>query len=161
MNHSVKVKGSSARNPTVKLKIPGKAFLKSESRTSVTFKTWISSYSFWPKLSNNGSGWDLSKSATMKKLWKTSFDIFWYFSNRYQCWIDKVKNYNLNVTEIRDSDFKNAFPGIFNFIVGILVHFLIPKPQKMIVFQNFDFGLVYTLFRWPAFDLGETNLSKI
>ena len=27
-----------ARIPTVKLKIPGKAFLKSESRTSVTFK---------------------------------------------------------------------------------------------------------------------------
>ena len=33
----------------------------------------------------------------------------------------KVKNYNLNVTEVRDSDFKNAFPGIFNFTVGILV----------------------------------------
>ena len=32
----------------------------------------------------------------------------------------KVKNYYLNVTEIRDSDFKNAFPGIFNFTVGIL-----------------------------------------
>ena len=29
---------SSDRIPTVKLKIPGKAFLKSESRTSVTFK---------------------------------------------------------------------------------------------------------------------------
>ena len=25
-----------------------------------------------------------------------------------------------NVTEVRDSDFKNAFPGIFNFTVGIL-----------------------------------------
>ena len=35
--------------------------------------------------------------------------------------IPKVKNYNLNVTEIRDSDFKNAFRGIFNFTVGILV----------------------------------------
>ena len=32
----------------------------------------------------------------------------------------KVKNYNLNVTEVRDSDFKNAFPRIFNFTVGIL-----------------------------------------
>ena len=32
-----------------------------------------------------------------------------------------VKNYNLNVTEVRDSDFKNAFQGIFNFTVGILV----------------------------------------
>ena len=26
----------------------------------------------------------------------------------------------MNVTEGRDSDFKNAFPGIFNFTVGIL-----------------------------------------
>ena len=34
--------------------------------------------------------------------------------------IAKVKIYNLNVTEVRDSDFKNAFPGIFNFTVGIL-----------------------------------------
>ena len=41
----------------------------------------------------------------MTKMWKTL----------------KVKNYNLNVTEIRDSDFKNAFPGIFNFTVGILL----------------------------------------
>ena len=32
----------------------------------------------------------------------------------------KVKNYNLNLTEIRDSDFKNAFPGTVNFTVGIL-----------------------------------------
>ena len=29
---------------------------------------------------------------------------------------------DLNVTEILDSDFKNAFPGIFNFTVGILTH---------------------------------------
>ena len=36
----------------------------------------------------------------------------------------KVKNYNLNVTEVRDSDFKNAFPGIFNFTVGILIHII-------------------------------------
>ena len=33
----------------------------------------------------------------------------------------KVKNYNLNVTEVRDSDFKNAFSRIFNFTVGILI----------------------------------------
>ena len=26
----------------------------------------------------------------------------------------------MNVTEVRDSDFENAFPGIFNFTVGIL-----------------------------------------
>ena len=32
------VPSGDSRIPTVKLKIPGKAFLKSESRTSVTFK---------------------------------------------------------------------------------------------------------------------------
>ena len=36
-------------------------------------------------------------------------------------WIVKVKNYNLNVTEVRDSDLKNAFPVILNFTVGIVV----------------------------------------
>ena len=54
------------RIPTVKLKISGKAFFKSE---------------FWTS-----------------------------------------KNYNLNVTEVRDSGFKNDFSGIFNFTVGILSH---------------------------------------
>ena len=33
--------------------------------------------------------------------------------------------YNLNVIEVRDSDFKNAFPGIFNFNVGILFMVLV------------------------------------
>ena len=58
---------------TAKLKIPGKAFLKTESRISVTFKVTI-----------------------------------------------KVEYSILNVTEVLVSDFKNAFPGIFNFTVGIL-----------------------------------------
>ena len=44
--------------------------------------------------------------------------------NHCNWYIAKVKNYNLNVTEVRDSDFKNAFPGIFNFTVGILVKLL-------------------------------------
>ena len=43
------------------------------------------------------------------------------FSNLLKWNLSKVKNYNLNVTEVRDSDFKNAFPGIFNFTVGILI----------------------------------------
>ena len=41
--------------------------------------------------------------------------------NRCHWYIIKAKNYNLNVTKILDSDFKNALPGIFNFTVGILV----------------------------------------
>ena len=40
--------------------------------------------------------------------------------NRCNWEIAKVKNYNLNVTEVRHPDFKNIFPGIFNFTVGIL-----------------------------------------
>ena len=46
---------------------------------------------------------------------KNSFYIF------HKVKIATVKNYNLNVTEVRDSDFKNAFPGIFNYTVGILI----------------------------------------
>ena len=51
------------RIPTAKLKIPGNAFLKSESRTSVTFKLQFLTLSIyhWQLLG-------LSKSATMKKL---------------------------------------------------------------------------------------------
>ena len=40
--------------------------------------------------------------------------------NRCHWQIAKVKNYKLNVTEVRHSDFKNAFHGIFNFTVGNL-----------------------------------------
>ena len=97
-----------ARIPTVKLKIPGKAFSKSESRTSVTFKLQFVTLAIyqWQLLG-------LSKYATMKKCEK-------YKKEFCQWQIAKVKNYNLNVTEILDSDFKNPFPGIFNFTVGIL-----------------------------------------
>ena len=42
---------------------------------------------------------------------------------------------NLNVTEVRDSDFKNAFPGIFNFTVGILIILLNSK-----LFELGEFG---------------------
>ena len=35
--------------------------------------------------------------------------------------IAKVKNYNLNVTEVRYPAFPMFFPGIFNFTVGILL----------------------------------------
>ena len=53
---------SVSRIPTVKLKILGKAFLKSESRTSVTFKLKFLTLAIyrWHRLG-------LSKSATMKK----------------------------------------------------------------------------------------------
>ena len=53
--------GLSNRIPTVKLKIPGKAFLKSESRTSVTFKF------FTLELATSGSGWDLKSTLPWKK----------------------------------------------------------------------------------------------
>ena len=35
-----------------------------------------------------------------------------------------VKNYDLNVKEVRDPDFKNAFPRIFNFTAEILTSFM-------------------------------------
>ena len=47
--------------------------------------------------------------------------------------IAKVKNYNLNVTEVRDSDFKNAFSRNFQF------HRRDPTPRLILTqltFQN-------------------------
>ena len=39
------------------------------------------------------------------------------------------KHYNLNVTEVPDLDFKNAFPGIVNFTVGILGQLELSRDQ--------------------------------
>ena len=41
--------------------------------------------------------------------------------NRCHWQIAKVKNYNLNVTEVLHPTFKKSFPGIFNFTVWILL----------------------------------------
>ena len=38
----------------------------------------------------------------------------------YNWWIAEVKNYNLNVTEVRYPAFPMLFPGIFNFTVRFL-----------------------------------------
>ena len=43
-----------------------------------------------------------------------------------------VKNYNLNVTEVMVSDFKNAFPVIFNSTVGILRTGLFPNWSRKV-----------------------------
>ena len=56
-------------------------------------------------------------------------------------YVKNVKNYNLNVTEVRDSDLKNAFSGIFNFTVGILI---LTK-----ILQNFMVpNSIRNFFRW-------------
>ena len=62
-------------------------------------------------------------------------------------WInwEKYKNYNLNVTEVLDSDFKNAFPGIFNFTVGILILIL----DRRSAWQNLVW-LQYIGSRWQS-----------
>ena len=99
---SVKYHTVICRIPALKLKIPGKAFLKSESRTSVTFKLQFLTYN-------------------IKSVFHSYFLVTDLLSpNRCHWWIAKVKNYNLNITEVPDPDFKNTFPGIFNFTVGIL-----------------------------------------
>ena len=48
----------------------------------------------------------------------------------------KVKNYNFNVTEVLVSDFKNAFPGILSFTVGILVATDQWSPEVCPIFEN-------------------------
>ena len=64
---------------------------------------------------------------------KIGFFMVAYFlsSNRCHWYIFKVKNYNLNVAELRDSTLKKSFPGIFNFIVGIPVPALSWNPRFM------------------------------
>ena len=95
----------------------------------------------------------------------------------------KVKNYNLNVTVDRDSDFKNAFPGIFNFTVGILERIFwifigywslkcrfnmgdCPKPKKKLTrfglcyFYNFDAGRILIFYFNQLAGLQATVLSN-
>ena len=74
----------------------------------------------------------LSKSATLKK---------------------NVKNIKsvLNVTEVRDSDFKNAFPGIFNYTVGILSGIVLVLRGSAMV-SGPDFGHLVTV-EIPGTDL--------
>ena len=76
--------------------------------------------------------------------------------------IAMVKNYNLNVTEIRDPDFKNAFLGIFNFTVGILI-MMSPTSLSSALNQNrisfviqvvSTFGICFVL-------LGHTATTKV
>ena len=42
----------------------------------------------------------------------------------------------MNVTEVRDSDFKNVFSGIFNFTVGILIEIFPPQTKKILELQT-------------------------
>ena len=111
------------RIPTVKLTIPGKAFFKSESWTSVTFKLSFLTLAIyqWQRLG-------ISKYATMKKLWKKykkSFSHFFIVAYLLSPRLDSqplplVDSLGQKI-EIKDSDLKNAFPGIFDFTVGILL----------------------------------------
>ena len=59
----------------------------------------------------------------------------------------KVKNYNLNVTEGRDSDFKNTFLGIFIFTVGIL--FMTHKLWAISYGPYVPTGPTICLYDWP------------
>ena len=86
--------------------------------------------------------------ATMKNVKNTFFSQPLPLVDKAQ-----VKNYNLNVTEVWGSDFKNAFPGIFNFTVGILVDAGNTVAPRLILtqltFQNrltLIFNLTYTEF---------------
>ena len=100
------------RIPTVKLKIPKNFFFKIRIPNFCYIQVIVFDLSYLP-VAAGGTG---------------SFSHFFMVAyllspNRCQWQIAKVKNYNLNVTEVRDSDLKMLFPGIFNFTVGILVSF--------------------------------------
>ena len=115
------------RIPTVKLKIRGKAFFKSKSRTSVTFKLQFLTFAIyqWQRLGLKLVRYHEKNVKNIKSVFHIFFVVAYLLSpNRCHCQIAKVKNYNLNVTEIRYPDFPMLFPGIFNFTVGILIHIL-------------------------------------
>ena len=83
--------GIKIRIPTVKLKIPGKEFLKSESRTSVTFKLYFLTLAIYK--------WQRLGLKILKTLYifHNFFMVAYLLSpNRCHWWIAKVKNYNLN-----------------------------------------------------------------
>ena len=109
------------RIPMVKLKIPGKAGY----RTSVTFKLQFLALGQFFQLGNFCHGFLRTGLSTSGKTLFIFFTFFFMVANllspnRCHWQIAKAKNYNLNVTEVLDSDFKNAFPRIFNFTVEIL-----------------------------------------
>ena len=98
-------------------------FFTVESRTSVIFKLQFLTLAIY-KLQRLG----LSKSATMKKCEKRLFYFHIFFlwlrlsPNRCRWQIVLVKNYNLNVTEVRYPAFSVLFHGVFNFTVGVLIY---------------------------------------
>ena len=78
-----------------------------------------------------------------------------------KCFQLQVKNYNLNVTEVRDSDLKNAFPGIFNFTIGILCrnqNYL----DDMYKITVLDWLSLYIFAQgWTVFEFGHHRMRKI
>ena len=67
-----------------------------------------------------------------KKRFSHFFMVAYLLSPNSCHWqIAQVKNYNLNVTEVLVSDFKNAFSRNFNFIVGILLRLPVSAQFKI------------------------------
>ena len=58
----------------------------------------------------------------------------------------KVKNYNLNVTEVLHPTFKKSFPGIFNFTVWILDYNMYANDYNM--FAVCIMQMVYILIQY-------------
>ena len=125
-------KGSWKKREVGKLLVPAKIGIKTKTscpsfRIS-TVKLKISEKAFF-------------FSKNILKIKKNSFSHFFMVAellspNRCHWQIAKVKNYNLNVTEVRDSDYKNAFSEIFNFTAGILMVMPPPQSDYVGVFQN-------------------------
>ena len=111
------------RIPTVKLKIPEKSIFEIRIQNSCYIQVIVFDLSYLP-VAAVGTQQVRFNEKNVKNAFYI-FDIFFMVAyllgpNRCHWQIAKVKNYNLNVTEVRDPDFPILFPGIFNFTVGIL-----------------------------------------
>ena len=92
-------KEASARIPTVKSKIPGKGFLKSESRTSVTFKLkflTLATYQ-WQRLG-------LSKSARDPGFSRVRRTRIYEFAARVYMQTDEIPSIEANMRPIHDKN---------------------------------------------------------
>ena len=101
------------RIPTVELKIPGKIIFEIRNHKFCYIQVIDFDLSYLPVAAVG-----TQQVRFHEKIVINIFSIFHYFfmvadllsPNRWYWWIAKVKIYNLNVTEVLVSDFKNVFP---------------------------------------------------
>ena len=106
------------------LKIPGKSIFESRIPDFCYIQVILLTLAIY-----GGSSLDLASPQPWKNV-KNAFPIFHIFLWTKLIMVE-VKNYNLNVTEVRYPAFPMLFPGIFNFPVGILSYICIYNQEQL------------------------------